>query len=717
VFSLIFGAAALFTTLVGTGIAIQHNSTQAGRDAERLELEKKKLELERQREYNSILGQIGDTDTNITGLKGDIAQAGIDISEALGEISTYQNWLDNFDSYYEQTIGGMENDINTFTANQRNEYETLEQQITRLNENTASALDTIRGNIGTLDFNTNDALENFNSDIRGIKENAASALSKYNENAGELNYQTKTDLDALNAGIRGVKENAKTALDQYNESVGELGYQTKTDLDALNAGIRGVNENAKTALDQYNAAIGDLTSNYNSTIGNLNAQIAEQKFSGEQTFRQFAETLGYADALAGATGRTGGLTSIGAVGRRAKEDIIAYAGSDMSLVGDDGVYGARMRFLKDGVLQTVLDYERHTGEAKTAISDLIGGNLDLENLGGSYGADIADFMTRIRDLVGDDMIMGGEKSGRYEARLDSLKTQIADLIGGDLDLENLGGSYGADIADVMTRIRDLVGDDMAMGGAEGRYERRLGSLESDITSLIGENLDAENPGGSYGADIADVMTKIRNLAGDDMVMGGAEGQYERELAAYRKQITDLVGEDVTADGTGGSYASELSYLQSRIRSLAGEDMIFDETGGTYGNTLASLNRDLQQAVREIYDERDANERQLDIWKKTLTASKETMTDTHTALTQAEEEKEGFVKQLQELYPDLIGKFDDYERLGVVNPGEVLENLFGKFKGALRGVGRSFMWDSAGTTDEPAEVMPIDRLLDVINLNF
>jgi hypothetical protein len=258
----------------------------------------------------------------------------------------------------------------------------------------------------------------------------------------------------------------------------------------------------------------------------LNAQIAEAEFEGNQTFRQLSDTLGYAEALAGATGRRGGSTSSGAVAARARNDIVAYAGADMSLAGTDGVYGTRMNFLKNSVIR-------------------------------------------------------------------------------------------------------LVGEDMVMGGAEGDYERTLGAMRTSITDRIGEAMDLQNLGGSLGADVGDIHKKLAGLVGEDMVMGGeAEGEYERQLAGYRNDIIRLVGEDMVMGGAEGDYEREL---------------------GQFG-------RDMQQLTTNLGAEYETNKEQLGVWKETLAGTQETIDTQTETIKKFGYEKNTFIQQLKDMYPDLYEKY-------------------------------------------------------------
>jgi predicted nucleic acid-binding Zn-ribbon protein len=445
----------------------------AARDQARLELEKKELKIKEVGEYNTTVGKIHGLDLDIETAQGKIDQAGITVENANTEINSYQAWLDDYQNYYGQQVGGLQTNINKFRSD------------------TEGALETLNGNISTL-----------NSDTAG-------------------------------------------ALEKLNQNIGTLEYQTGAALDEWNSGIRHITEQAKGVLDTYNAQVGDLQSATAGQLESLNVQITEAEFEGKQTFRQLSDTLGYAEALAGATGRQGGSTSAGAVSARARNDIIAYAGTEMSLASPGGVYGARMNFLKNSVMR----------------------------------------------LVGEDMVMGGAE-GEYERAMRSLRTSASDLIGDAMDLNNLGGSLGADVGDVQKKIAGLVGEDMVMGGAEGEFERQLAGYRNDIIRMVGEDMVMGGAEGEYERQLARTRNDIIRMVGDDMVMGGkAGGTYEGQMAQFDKDmqqlITNIEGEKARNEGQLGVWKTTLGNAQKTIT--------------TETDTIANLEKQKSGYIQQLKD--------------------------------------------------------------------------------------------------------------------
>jgi hypothetical protein len=76
--------------------------------------------------------------------------------------------------------------------------------------------------------------------------------------------------------------------------------------------------------------------NYGSLYEN---ETKSYEYAGRQQFDELMAGLGYADALAGATGRAAAGTSMAAVGQSMKQKVVGFAGDDMTLDRNGGIYG------------------------------------------------------------------------------------------------------------------------------------------------------------------------------------------------------------------------------------------------------------------------------------------------------------------------------------------------------------------------------------------
>jgi hypothetical protein len=103
------------------------------------------------------------------------------------------------------------------------------------------------------------------------------------------------------------------------------------------------------------AQIAELNYSTEKAYNGLMDSIAENEYSGKQTYQSLVESLGYVDAVTGATGRVGANTSMAQVGLRAKENITDFVGSDMTLDETGGIYGQRISSINRDIVGLVGD--------------------------------------------------------------------------------------------------------------------------------------------------------------------------------------------------------------------------------------------------------------------------------------------------------------------------------------------------------------------------
>ena len=68
-------------------------------------------------------------------------------------------------------------------------------------------------------------------------------------------------------------------------------------------------------------------------------QTKSFEYEGKQAYEGLMNALGYADAVAGATGRTAPGSSMALTAGKAKQDVVGYFGADMQQNLDGGLYG------------------------------------------------------------------------------------------------------------------------------------------------------------------------------------------------------------------------------------------------------------------------------------------------------------------------------------------------------------------------------------------
>jgi hypothetical protein len=129
---------------------------------------------------------------------------------------------------------------------------------------------------------------------------------------------------------------------------------------------------------------------YEEQTTSAKAGIAELEASGRQAYEGLMQSLGYADALAGATGRTAAGTSMAGVARKARQNIVDYVGDDMSLDMTGGLYGLQRTSAELGYQQLELDLANQLKQTQGSLENwtvaLYGGEIEGVEREGFLGA-------------------------------------------------------------------------------------------------------------------------------------------------------------------------------------------------------------------------------------------------------------------------------------------------------------------------------------------
>jgi hypothetical protein len=189
---------------------------------------------------------------------------------------------------------------------------------------------------------------------------------------------------AITGAQQGAKANA-TAQKQTDIAREQLDLQTKS---AGLSGLNSVRDYEKSIADlegskiQYGIDIRDAASqveSYDKWLANYSGQYAQEtaskqaqtdalKASGKETYENFLNAIGYADAQAGATGRVGGNTSQGKTTGMLDRKLVDYVGTDRTLDASGGLYGSQLTTanLEMEQLKVDLDFQKQEMTANQA---------------------------------------------------------------------------------------------------------------------------------------------------------------------------------------------------------------------------------------------------------------------------------------------------------------------------------------------------------------
>jgi len=190
------------------------------------------------------------------------------------------------------------------------------------------------------------------------------------------------------AGVANVFTSSKNAKKSNDISQKQLEIQTKNSY--LN-GINAVRDYEKSIADmegakiQYGIDIRDAHSqveSYDMWLGNYGAQYAQEVqskqaqtdsliASGKETYENFLNAIGYADAMAGATGRVGAGTSQALTTGMLDRKLVDYVGTDRRLDANGGLFGSQLTAanMEMGQLKVDLELQRREMETNRNIAD------------------------------------------------------------------------------------------------------------------------------------------------------------------------------------------------------------------------------------------------------------------------------------------------------------------------------------------------------------
>jgi len=188
------------------------------------------------------------------------------------------------------------------------------------------------------------------------------------------------------SGIQGAKQN-EVAQAQQNIAKDQYDLQTKNSY--LN-GLNTIRDYEKSIADmegakiQYGIDIRDATSqveSYDKWLANYSKQYAQEvqskqaqtdslMASGKETYENFLNAIGYADAMAGATGRVGAGTSQAATTGMLDRKLVDYVGADRRLDANGGLFGSQLTAanMEMDQLKVDLDFQRQEMNANRELA-------------------------------------------------------------------------------------------------------------------------------------------------------------------------------------------------------------------------------------------------------------------------------------------------------------------------------------------------------------
>jgi hypothetical protein len=118
---------------------------------------------------------------------------------------------------------------------------------------------------------------------------------------------------------------------------------------------------ARSQVDSYDKWLANYGSQYAQEVQSKQAQTDALMASGKESYDSFLNAIGYADAVAGATGRVGAGTSQAHTTGMLDRRLVDYVGEDRTLDANGGLFGSQLSAanMEMGQLKTDLEFQRH----------------------------------------------------------------------------------------------------------------------------------------------------------------------------------------------------------------------------------------------------------------------------------------------------------------------------------------------------------------------
>jgi len=159
--------------------------------------------------------------------------------------------------------------------------------------------------------------------------------------------QSQLDIQTKNSYLQGLN-----AVRDYDKSIADMeGAKIQYGID-----IR----DARSQVESYDKWLANYSNQYAQEVQSKQAQTDSLMASGKETYENFLNAIGYADAMAGATGRVGAGTSQAATTAMFDRKLVDYVGEDRTLDAKGGLFGSQLTAanMEMEQLKVDLDFQR-----------------------------------------------------------------------------------------------------------------------------------------------------------------------------------------------------------------------------------------------------------------------------------------------------------------------------------------------------------------------
>jgi hypothetical protein len=312
------------------------------------------------------------------------------------------------------------------------------------------------------------------SNITNIKMNAASAANTANNQIAQYDRW----------------------LSNYGDMYAQQVQSKQASIDSLVANRQAHVNSANNEVAQYDRWLGNYGDMYAQQVQSKQAQTDALVASGKETYENFLNAIGYADAAAGASGRVGAGTSSAHVTKMLDQKLVDYVGEDRTLDERGGLFGSQLTAanMEMGQLKANLERQRMDvlGNKKTILDNLGITGWAYDSQMKAAGMEMQQLKTGLemqkQNVLGDRNTTAANAANAQRAYADQLDAAnkamtVKDIYLGNEkdDMEKMSGVYQQGID---TRVKANDRFDAIIKESETTLEGWMG-IYNDFTRMNG----------------------------------------------------------------------------------------------------------------------------------------------------------------------------------------------------------------------------------------
>lgn len=223
---------------------------------------------------------------------------------------------------------------------------------------------------------------------------------------------------------------SKEQLELQKSGLALEGYNAIRDIEKSIVDLEGAKiqygidiRDAKSQVESYDKWLGNYEAQYAQEVQSKQAQTDQLVSSGRESYENFLNAIGYADAAAGASGRVGAGTSQSMITGGIDRKLVDYVGEDRTLDANGGLFGSQLTAANMEMDQLKLDLEFQRFEMAANRDNMIESIADWE-----YALQLTDenitksraVMTELEKFIGmnfGDLNYGDVNKGEEEKPL------------------------------------------------------------------------------------------------------------------------------------------------------------------------------------------------------------------------------------------------------------------------------------------------------------